>query len=588
MIHSMEIISVFSVIAIIGLAIYAGQLSRRISEIEKHISAQQGQHMSQPRSATDDGQQYPERGEETAAPASSSTASADGSETLRRVGAWLKEDWLLKVGALLILIALGWFVSYAFINDWVGPIGRISLGLVAGTGVIAFGYWWMRQHRQQGAVLLLLGAGTVIVTVWAARFVYGFFTPATALAMMFAAVFLLAVASITFRVYWVSVAALVLAAVIPLLTDTADPSYVMLFSYLLAVVLAVVWVAALTGWRSLGVLALIAVALYSVPHWVLGGTSADTAVVLLLISFAIGGLLVVANTLAIVRRGQQLMKADFLTAGATAVFILFWILTVVPEAWQSLVCAAWLVVFAAGAFAVYRLTDVKAPFYVYAAASVLFLAAATAVELDGAVLVIAYSIEAAALVAGGYALLPRRRDAHMLTVLYVVPVVLSVPSITAPVWQTGVFHEHFAVLVVVFVVLALSGYAAYASGGHRRTAVSERVGGTCLVAASLYAFTLIWLVSHALTATADIATGISLVIYTVVGLIAYAAAGIKWVRIYGGVILAGVIGRLLLIDVWDMELTGRIITFFLIGALLVGTALLARYRTRTGGEDARL
>jgi len=70
-----------------------------------------------------------------------------------------------------------------------------------------------------------------------------------------------------------------------------------------------------------------------------------------------------------------------------------------------------------------------------------------------------------------------------------------------------------------------------------------------------------------------------LVIYTIIGLITYIYGKTneyKIVILYGGVLLGFVVVRLLFIEVWDMELTGRIITFFLVGALLISTAFLGR------------
>ena len=72
---------------------------------------------------------------------------------------------------------------------------------------------------------------------------------------------------------------------------------------------------------------------------------------------------------------------------------------------------------------------------------------------------------------------------------------------------------------------------------------------------------------------------ISLVIYTLIGLIAYFFGmkhGWRTLRFYGGILLGFVVGRMILIEVWNMELTGRIITFFIIGTLLVSTAFLGR------------
>jgi len=125
---------------------------------------------------------------------------------------WTKEDWLLKLGALLLLIGLGWFVTYAFANNWIGPMGRIAIGLVAGSLFIALGWLRMPKYQQQSGWFMVLGSTTVLVTIFAAREIYGFFTPASALMVMFATTALVALASVKHKVEWLALASLILAS----------------------------------------------------------------------------------------------------------------------------------------------------------------------------------------------------------------------------------------------------------------------------------------------------------------------------------------------------------------------------------------
>jgi len=78
---------------------------------------------------------------------------------------------------------------------------------------------------------------------------------------------------------------------------------------------------------------------------------------------------------------------------------------------------------------------------------------------------------------------------------------------------------------------------------------------------------------------------ISLMVYTIIGLICY-FYGLtnekNGLRLYGGALVGFVVGRLLLVDVW---IAGRIITFFLIGTLLVGTAFLGRKKQNKSLPD---
>ncbi len=113
---------------------------------------------------------------------------------------------------------------------------------------------------------------------------------------------------------------------------------------------------------------------------------------------------------------------------------------------------------------------------------------------------------------------------------------------------------------------------------HLKTAGGTNAGTIFAVVGSLYGYVLLWLSLHAAFLYAqDIATMLSLLCYTVVGLVFYIYGKLhehKLAKTYGAVLLMLVAGRLLLIDVWDMALTGRIITFFVVGALFMSTAFI--------------
>ena len=45
-------------------------------------------------------------------------------------------QWFNRIGILAILIGMAWFVKLAIDNHWIGPLGRVLIGLVAGAGLI--------------------------------------------------------------------------------------------------------------------------------------------------------------------------------------------------------------------------------------------------------------------------------------------------------------------------------------------------------------------------------------------------------------------------------------------------------------------
>lgn len=493
---------------------------------------------------------------------------------------WAKEDWLLKLGAILLLIGFGWLATYAFANNWIGPMGRIALGLIAGVLILLLGWWRIKTYVYQGSTFLVLGSSVILLTTFAAREIYGFFTPLVAIGLMFMSAVFVAFVSIIHRHLPLALASLIFAGIAPLLTGSSGADFISLFSYLFVVTVGTVWVVALTGWRILGAAALAMVALYSLPYLLIGRSLG--AEVVLAFTFAFTAVFFITSILGILKLAKERIVPDLITAGGTGLFLLVWIVMAAPEEWKSSLMVAWILVFAFGGFLVFRLTQRSEPFYVYLGVSMAMLAAATAVELQGSALVIAYSIESGIIALVAYAILRDLRISQILSWLLLGPAYLSMGSVISRSWHTGVIHKDFFVLLVLAAVFSgLGFFFSWAQKQKINTGEKEFAYFTAglLIIGSAYIHVLLWLSLHATTLSDDVATMIALVVYTLIGLSAYfygKSQEKRIMRLYGAVLLVLVVGRLLLIDVWDMALAGRIITFFLVGILLTTTAFVGR------------
>ncbi|OGG56694.1 hypothetical protein A3D71_03595 [Candidatus Kaiserbacteria bacterium RIFCSPHIGHO2_02_FULL_55_20] len=565
---------------VLALLIAVFNLRGRVIELEKKIkerpvvpaasaSASTAMPASQVQAATAQGVQA--QPVPTAAPA----PAGDG-----RFIEWMKENWLLKLGAMLLLIGFGWLATYAFLNNWIGPAGRISLGLGLGALILALGWWRMRAYVAQGSVFVVLGATVILLTTYAARSFYDFFTPASALGLMFVTSVFVALASGVYNRKQLAIASVALAGLAPILAHSPTSDYIGLFWYLLIVVLGAVWIVIWKGYREVTTTALVLVALYSLPVLV-GLESADRAT-LLLFAYAFGAVFYITNTAGLLRLKGSDAVPDLVTAAGNAIFLLAWIYLAAPTEFQSLIMAAWAAAFVVGAFLVFRVSGQRESLYLYAAIGVGYIAAATAVELDGAVLTIAYTLEAAAVAAVLFGITRDVAAAQRSMLLLIGPAMLSIPSILSSEWQVALLNQHFFVLLILTLTLFGLGGAFWKSAHLSGSQEVISANNAILIAGSGYAFIMIWLSLHSiLPQNPDMAVMISLIIYTVVGIWAYiegATHSRKGLRVYGGTLLVFVVARLLIVDVWQMEITGRIITFFLVGALLMSTAFLGRVR----------
>jgi uncharacterized membrane protein len=188
---------------------------------------------------------------ETALPrfASSEPAPASAAPSLEsRIGS----QWFNRIGILAVLIAAAWFLKLAIDNHWIGPLGRVLIGLVAGAGLIAWSERF-RTHRYTAFSYSLkaIASGVLYLSLWAAFSLYQLIGSPVAFVAM------IAVTAFNGFLAWAQDAELLaLYAIVggfstPLLLSTGENHEVALFTYLLLLDLAVLVLVALKPWSRL-------------------------------------------------------------------------------------------------------------------------------------------------------------------------------------------------------------------------------------------------------------------------------------------------------------------------------------------------
>jgi uncharacterized membrane protein len=192
-------------------------------------------------------------------------AGSDDSRTLEnRIGS----QWFNRIGILAMLIGVAWFLKMAFDNHWIGPLGRVLIGLLAGAALIA---WSERFHKRGFEVfsysLKAIGSGTLYLSLWAAFQLYGLMPAGAAFAAM------IAVTAFNGYMAWIQDAELLALYAItgalstPLLVSTGGNHQVVLFTYLLILDLAMLVLVALKPWSRLLFLSYVGTALFIFGWW---------------------------------------------------------------------------------------------------------------------------------------------------------------------------------------------------------------------------------------------------------------------------------------------------------------------------------
>jgi uncharacterized membrane protein len=502
--------------------------------------------------------------------------------------AWCKEDLMVKIGAFLLILAFGWFVSYAVVEQWIGPVGQISLGLLSGLLFLCLGVWRIGTHAHQGGIFTVLGSTIVLLVLFAAREVYGLFTPATALFVMFLSVAFVAYVGVHYNRERLAYSGLLLASVAPLLSGIHMVSAVDLFTYLLVITAGSLWVVWVTGWTRIILMSVVVTYLYSI-FFLMDGYGVDKDVVLMF-SFVFVAIYFVSNLVSLLRRKTEIQKhipAHVATAVFTAVFLFSWVEFALAPEWKGLMYVSWALVFALGTYFIYLYTANQTAFYLYGATSVTLIGVATAAELDGPVLTLAYFLEVCLIIFAASRIKVKAKTLANLSLLMILPASLALSSLNMYHWRDGLFQDHFVIVCIAAVTLFAVGMLLQQKKSGEDEQYVSGVSMALLIGSIGYALSLIWLSMHALFSS-DFATMMSLFIYTVIGITSFVTGtiyGQKSVKIFGAILIGFVVTRLLLIEVWDMELGGRIITFLVVGVMLMSTAFIKKIHPVTDASN---
>jgi hypothetical protein len=338
-----------------------------------------------------------------------------------------------------------------------------------------------------------------------------------------------------------------------------------------------IWVVVKTGWRILTPLSLFIVFIYNIPYFQ-NSLSEKEELIGLVFAFLFVALFYIFNLVLIIFH-KKAKKADLIVALMNGFFILLWINIVVVENFKSSVTMLTALLFAIGAYAVFKKSKLKEPVMIYSGIAVALFAAATAFELSGSALVIAFTLEAG-LLATIFSYISRNaRIGQDLSLLLLFPAFLSLNSFVSASWHHGVLHDDFFVLLTFAIITLVLGIQLYMQSRKDSSNVIPGITNSIFVVSAIYCMSLVWLSLEAGIANNDTAHMIALIIYTLAGLVFY-IRGIMRDRLYfrwvGGLLLGVVVFRLLFVEAWKMDLSGRIITFFVVAILLIATAFISK------------
>lgn len=171
--------------------------------------------------------------------------------------------WFNRIGIIALLFAVSYFLKLAFDNNWIGPSGRVAIGILLGALMLPWSEWLLhRDYTYFSEGIAGLGEATLFVSVWAGCQYYTLFSRQSGFVALVFVTLIMAFLALRRDSSRIAFLSLLGGLLTPALMSTGKNEQVMLFSYLLCLGAAALVISWRKNWQSLLPLAFVGTYLY--------------------------------------------------------------------------------------------------------------------------------------------------------------------------------------------------------------------------------------------------------------------------------------------------------------------------------------
>ncbi len=170
---------------------------------------------------------------------------------------FIGENLINKIGIAILVLAIGFFVKYAIDNDWVGPIGRVGIGVVCGAILIGIAHRLRNSYKAFSSVLVGGGLAVFYFTITLAFHQFNLFSQTVAFIILIVITIFAVVLSLLYDKQELAVITLVGGFASPFMVSTGHANYDALFIYLLILNTGLLIISYFKAWRVLNIISFV-------------------------------------------------------------------------------------------------------------------------------------------------------------------------------------------------------------------------------------------------------------------------------------------------------------------------------------------
>lgn len=497
--------------------------------------------------------------------------------------------WFNRVGIVALLFAVSYFLKLAFDNNWIGPSGRVAIGILLGALMLPWSQWLLgKGYAYFSEGIAALGEATLYVSVWAGCQYYSLYTRDVGFAAMIAITAVMAAFALGRDSQRIALLSLIGGFLTPLLVSTGKDQQVVLFAYLLILGGGMLLIGALRKWATLAPLSFVLTQLYFwgwYSDFYHRARPLERTIVFATLFFLLYAAVPVIRAIRFSELGE--IGVVILLANSFAYFGALWVLLWPKDRWElTLFCLA----LSAGHLVVALALPVPASGQsplarlLFAGLALTFATLAIPIRLEGKWITLAFAVEGAVLAWSGFRSVSHylRQAGYVLLALAALRLMVLPPPGGTFLWNQR-FASYLAFILCIAVIL-------WAAREHLASINdTERAGlGAFAVAVNVYALIALsaefWdFFGHPGTGLQpDLARHLSLSVLWTVYASVLILVGVQrrspLLRWQALILFGLVVVKVFLYDLSFLERAYRILSFLVLGVVLLIVSFLYQRR----------
>ncbi|MFD0988728.1 DUF2339 domain-containing protein [Mariniflexile jejuense] len=168
---------------------------------------------------------------------------------------FIGENLINKIGILILVLGISFFVKFAIDKDWINEPARVGIGVLCGALVMGIAHKLKKNYAAFSSVLVAGAISIFYFTIAIAFHEYQLFSQTVAFAIMVVITAFATLVSVSYNRQELAVLSLIGGFAVPFMLSTGEGNYIVLFTYIAILNVGILAISYFKKWKIVTVLA---------------------------------------------------------------------------------------------------------------------------------------------------------------------------------------------------------------------------------------------------------------------------------------------------------------------------------------------